>query len=225
MGTLITYGSYIQKDNNLLRTSALVAFTDTFIAIMASLMVIPAIFAFSNTNINDLSPGPGLVFEVLPSVFKAIPGGIVVSVVFFFHLGVAALTSTISVLEVVVAYLKEELTMSRRNATIIATVAITMLGVLATMSFGVLNDFTIFGKTIFGILDYASANIMLTFGALLIVIFVGWKMGKSEFIKEISNQGTIKSGLFKIVFFIIRFIAPIAIAVIAVATYFIKGII
>jgi NSS family neurotransmitter:Na+ symporter len=225
MGTLITYGSYIQKDNNLLRTSALVAFTDTFIAIMASLMVIPAIFAFSNTNINDLSPGPGLVFEVLPSVFKAIPGGIVVSVVFFFLLGVAALTSTISVLEVVVAYLKEELTMSRRNATIIATVAITMLGVLATMSFGVLNNFTIFGKTIFGILDYASANIMLTFGALLIVIFVGWKMGKSEFIKEISNQGTIKSGLFKIVFFIIRFIAPIAIAVIAVATYFIKGII
>jgi NSS family neurotransmitter:Na+ symporter len=140
-------------------------------------------------------------------------------------LGVAAITSTISVLEVVVAYLKEELSMSRRNATIIATSAITMLGILATMSFGVLSDFTIFGKTIFGILDYASANIMLTFGALLIVIFVGWKMGKSEFIEEISNQGTIQSGLFKIVFFIIRYIAPIAIGVIAVATYFIKGIV
>jgi len=225
MGTLITYGSYIQKDNHLLATSAQVAFTDTFIAIMSSLMVIPAIFAFSNVNINELSPGPGLVFEVLPNVFNAIPGGIIISVVFFFLLGVAALTSTISVLEVVVAYLKEELRMSRRNATIISTVAITMLGILATMSFGVLGDFTIFGKTIFGILDYASANIMLTFGALLIVIFVGWKMGKSEFIEEISNQGAIQSGLFKIVFFIIRYIAPIAIGVIAVATYFIKGIV
>ncbi len=225
MGTLITYGSYIQKDNHLLRTSAQVAFTDTSIAILSSLMVIPAIFAFSSSNINELSPGPGLVFEVLSNVFKVIPGGTIFSSVFFFLLSVAALTSTISVLEVVVAYIKEELKLSRRNATIIATGSISLLGILATLSFGVLSGFTIFGQTIFGLLDYASANIMLTLGALLIVIFVGWKMGKSEFLDEISNKGTIRSGLFKIVFFIIRYIAPVAIGIIAVATYFIKGIV
>lgn len=225
MGTLITYGSYIQRDNSLLRTSTQVALTDTGIAILSSLMVIPAIFAFSTSNINELSPGPGLVFEVLPNVFKAIPGGIVISAVFFFLLSVAALTSTISVLEVVVAYLKEELKMSRSSATIIATLSITVLGIFATLSFGLLSEFTILGKTVFGLLDYASANIMLTMGALLIVIFVGWRLGKSEFVDEISNQGTVKSKLFKVVFFIIRFIAPVAIGVIAVATYFIKGIV
>lgn len=225
MGTLITYGSYIQKDNHLLRTSTQVALTDTTIAILSSLMVIPAIFAFSGNNINELSPGPGLVFEVLPNVFRSIPGGVVISGVFFFLLSVAALTSTISVLEVVVAYLKEELKMSRRTATIIATTAITFLGIFATLSFGPLKDVTFLGHTVFGLLDYASANIMLTTGALLIVVFVGWRMGQSAFIDEISNQGTIQSFLFKIVFFIIRYIAPVAIGIIAIATFFIKGIV
>lgn len=225
MGTLITYGSYIQKDNHLLKTSAQVALTDTSIAILSSLMVVPAIFAFSNTSISELSPGPGLVFEVLPNVFKLIPGGVAFSIIFFFLLGVAALTSTISVLEVVVAYLKEELRMSRGAATLAASLGITVLGILATLSFGILGDFTILGKTIFGLLDYASANIMLTFGALLIVVFVGWKMGKSNFIDEISNKGTIKSILFRVVFFIIRFIAPVAIGIIAIATFFIQGIV
>ena len=218
MGTLITYGSYIRKDNNLLKTSAQVAFADTSIAILSSLMVIPAIFAFSSGSLGDISPGPGLVFEVLPNVFKSMPGGPVFAIIFFFLLSVAALTSTISVLEVVVAYLKEELKFSRGKATVIASVSISMLGVLATLSFGTL------GQTVFGLLNYASANIMLTFGALLIVIFVGWQLGKSEFLDEVSNAGTISSGLLKVVFFIIRYIAPVAVGIIAVAALFIDGL-
>ncbi len=225
MGTLITYGSYIQKDNHLLSTSTQVAITDTVVAILSSVMVVPAVFAFSSIKVSELSPGPGLVFEVLPNVFKAIPGGIIFSAIFFALLCLAALTSTISVLEVVVAWLKEEMKLTRKTATIIATVSITVLGVFATLSFGELSEFTLFGKTIFGLLDFASANIMLTFGALFIVIFVGWKMGKSAFIKEISNQGSLKSTLFSIVFFIIRYIAPVAIGIISVATFFIQGII
>jgi NSS family neurotransmitter:Na+ symporter len=224
MGTLITYGSYIRKNNNLLLTSSQVALADTSIAILSSLMVIPAIFAFSAGSINDLSPGPGLVFEVLPNVFKSMPGGAIFAVVFFFLLSVAALTSTISVLEVVVAYLKEELKLSRGKATIIGSVSISILGVFATLSFGVLSEFTIFGETIFGLLNYTSANILLTFGALLIVIFVGWRMGKSDFINEVSNKGELKSILFKVVFFIIRYIAPVAIAIIAVASFFFEGL-
>jgi NSS family neurotransmitter:Na+ symporter len=165
-----------------------------------------------------------LVFEVLPNVFKAMPGGGLFAIVFFFLLSVAALTSTISVLEVVVAYLKEELKMSRGKATLIASVSISILGVLATLSFSSLRDVSILGHTIFGILNYASANVMLTFGALLIVVFVGWRMGKSEFLKEISNQGAISSKLFSFVFFIIRYIAPVAIGIIAIAAFFIEGI-
>ena len=224
MGTLITYGSYIQKDNHLLRTSSQVALADTSIAILSSLMVIPAIFAFSAGSVDQMSPGPGLVFEVLPAVFKSMAGGVIFAAVFFFLLAVAALTSTISVLEVVVAYLKEELGMSRGKATLIASVSISLLGVLATLSFSVLSGFHIFGLNIFDLLNFASANIMLTFGALFIVIFVGWRLGKSNFLDEISNKGQVKSGLHKIVFFIIRYIAPVAIGIIAVAALFIKGI-
>ncbi len=224
MGTLITYGSYIQKENHLLNTASTVAFTDTLIAILASLMVVPAIFAFSAGNIEQMSPGPGLVFEVLPNVFRAMPGGVIFAAVFFFLLFVAALTSTISVLEVVVAYLKEELNMSRGKATLIASVSITVLGVLATLSFGPLAHIKLFGMTIFDILNFSSANIMLTFGALFIVIFVGWKLGKSNFLDEISNKGELQSRLFKVVFFIIRYIAPVAIGIIAVAALFIQGI-
>ena len=224
MGTLITYGSYIQKDNRLLSTASTVALTDTMIALMASLMVIPAIFAFSAGNVDQMSPGPGLVFEVLPNVFKAMPGGVIFAAIFFFLLAVAALTSTISVLEVVVAYLKEEMNLSRGKATLIASLSITVLGILATLSFGVLGGFHIFGMTIFDLLNFASANIMLTFGALFIVIFVGWKLGKTNFMDELSNKGELKSGLFKVVFFIIRYIAPVAIGIIAVAALFIKGI-
>uniref|UniRef100_UPI003217AD8E sodium-dependent transporter n=1 Tax=uncultured Draconibacterium sp. TaxID=1573823 RepID=UPI003217AD8E len=224
MGTLITYGSYIGKDNNLLKTSAQVAFADTTIAILSSLMVIPAIFAFSVGSLSEMSPGPGLVFEVLPNVFKSMPGGTFFSIIFFFLLGVAALTSTISVLEVVVAYLKEELKFSRGKATILASVSISILGVLATLSFGVLSNVSILGHTVFGLLNYASANIMLTFGALLIVVFVGWVLGKSAFLDEVSNQGKIKWVLLRIVFFIIRYIAPIAIGIIAVAALFIDGL-
>jgi len=225
MGTLITYGSYIQKENNLLKTTSQIALADTSIAILSSLMVIPAIFAFSTVSISEMSPGPGLVFEVLPNVFKSMPGGVIFSVIFFFLLAVAALTSTISVLEVVVAYLKEELKMSRGKATLIASVSISVLGVFATLSFGPLSDFTIFGQTVFGLLNYASANIMLTFGALLIVIFVGWQMGKSDFLNEISNDGSLYSILFKVVFVIIRYIAPVAIGIIAVAAFFIQGLV
>lgn len=223
MGTLITYGSYIRKDNNLLKTSAQVAFADTSIAILSSLMVVPAIFAFSS-GVANVSPGPGLVFEVLPNVFKSMQGGVAFAIIFFFLLSVAALTSTISVLEVVVAYLKEELNFSRGKATLIGAVSISVLGVLATMSFGPLSDFSILGFTVFGLLNYASANIMLTFGALFIVVFVGWVIGKSNFIDEISNKGQITSSLYKAVFFIIRYIAPVAIGIIAVAALFIDGL-
>ncbi|MEZ5011288.1 MAG: sodium-dependent transporter [Bacteroidales bacterium] len=210
MGTLITYGSYIQKDNNLPVTALQVSAADTMIAILAGIMIFPAVFAF---NI-DPAEGFGLVFIVLPNIFEQMAGGYFFSILFFILLAIAALTSTVSVLEVVVAYFSEELNMSRRKATIIGSVAISMLGVFATLSFGPLSKFHLLDKTIFGWFDFLSANILLPLGAIFIVLFVGWFLGKKNVVDELSNDGTVKLPLVNIFMWIVKLIAPVAIAMV-----------
>ncbi len=207
MGALITYGSYIKKDNYLPGTAFQVALADTGIAILAGVMIFPAVFAFG------MSPeaGAGLVFQVLPNIFEAMPGGYIFGVLFFLLLSVAALTSTISVLEVVVAYAIEELNMSRKKATIVFTVAISFLGILATLSFSELSDFEIFGNGIFANLDWLSANLLLPLGGVFIVIFLGWVLGPKAIADEVTNGGSRKMRLFKAFLFIIKYVAPIAI--------------
>jgi NSS family neurotransmitter:Na+ symporter len=185
MGTLITYGSYIQKDNNLPATAFQVSMADTLIAILAGVMIFPAVFAF---NINP-AEGPGLVFIVLPNIFEQMAGGYFFSILFFLLLAIAALTSTVSVLEVVVAYFSEELNMSRRKATIIAATAISIVGIFATLSFGPLNNALIFGRTIFDWFDYLSANVR----------------------DELSNKGELRGRFVSTFMIIVKFIAPIAI--------------
>ena len=207
MGTLITYGSYIQKDNNLPATAFQVSMADTLIAILAGVMIFPAVFAF---NINP-AEGPGLVFIVLPNIFEQMAGGYFFSILFFLLLAIAALTSTVSVLEVVVAYFSEELNMSRRKATIIAATAISIVGIFATLSFGPLDNALIFGRTIFDWFDYLSANILLPLGAIFIVLFVGWYLGKKNVRDELSNKGELRGRFVSTFMIIVKFIAPIAI--------------
>ncbi len=220
MGALITYGSYIRKDTPLLGTAVQVAGADTLIAILSGVMIFPALLALGQ----DPAGGPGLVFITLPGIFQSMPGGQLFAVLFFILLAVAALTSTISVLEVVVAYMKEEFNMSRKKATAIAAISISIIGVICTLSFGPLKDFTIFGLTAFDIMNYMSANVFLTFGALFIVIYTGWKLGKSNFIDELKQSGKVNSVLLNIIVFIIKFIAPVAIGAVAIGTFFIEGL-
>jgi NSS family neurotransmitter:Na+ symporter len=208
MGTLITYGSYIPKKDNLGSTAFSVAFADTFIAILAGLAIFPAVFAF---NINP-SEGTGLVYITLPNIFQQMPGGYFFSLMFFLLLGVAALTSTISVLEVIVAFFVEELKLKRKNATILATSSVSVLGIMCVMSSGLMAGVKIFGLTVFDLLDFTSANILLPLGGLFIVLFVAWYMGKKEAKKELSNNGELKAGYVPLYMFIIKFIAPLAIA-------------
>ncbi|MBU8891643.1 MAG: sodium-dependent transporter [Bacteroidales bacterium] len=210
MGTLITYGSYFNKNTNLATTAVQVSMADTFIAILAGVMIFPAVFAF------NLKPdeGFGLVFIVLPNIFEQMAGGYIFSIIFFILLAVAALTSTISVLEVVVAYFVEELKISRKKATVIGSVAISALGILCTLSFGNLGDLKIFNRTIFGVFNDLTANIFLPVGAFLIVIFLGWFLGKKIITDELSNEGTLRIKLLGVFLFIIKFIAPIAIALV-----------
>lgn len=210
MGAIITYGSYIQKNNNLTSIAAQVSIADTLIAVLAGVAIFPAVFAFGL----DPAEGPGLIFHVLPSIFQQLPGGYFFAIIFFILLAIAALTSSISILEVVVAFLVEELNLNRRKATIMAASAAMFVGVFCTLSFSSLSGVTLGGRTIFGVLDFTASNILLPLGGLLIVLFVGWVLKAEAVRDELSNSGHLKVRLFGFFRFIIKFIAPVAIAII-----------
>ncbi|NLB25972.1 MAG: sodium-dependent transporter, partial [Bacteroidales bacterium] len=208
MGTLVTYGSYIKKDENLGFTAFSVAMTDTFIAILAGVAIFPAVFAF---NIEPGS-GEGLVFITLPNIFNQMPGGYLFSLIFFILLTVAALTSTISVLEVIVAFFVEELELKRKIATLLAAGAVSVPGILCVLSFSKMADMKIFGLTVFQLFDFSSANLFLPVGGLFIVLFVAWFSNRNSVKKEFSNNGNLKAGYIPYYLFVIKFIAPLAIA-------------
>ncbi|HDR51154.1 MAG TPA: sodium-dependent transporter [Mariniphaga anaerophila] len=208
MGTLITYGSYIQRSDNLGSTAVSVAFADTFIAILAGMAIFPAVFAF---NIEP-DAGAGLVYITLPNIFQQMPGGYFFSLMFFILLGVAALTSTISVLEVIVAFFVEELKLKRKAATLLATGSVSVLGILCVLSFSSMSDFKLLGFTVFDLMDFTSANILLPLGGFFIVIFVAWFLGREKAAEELSNQGKLRTAYIPFFMFIIKFLAPLAIA-------------
>lgn len=210
MGVLLTYASYIGKKENLTGISIQVIATDTLVAILAGIAILPAVFAFGI----DPQAGPGLVFLTLPKVFQSMPLGQLWSILFFVLLTFAALTSAISLLEVTVAYLVEEKKMSRLKATIITTLSISLLGVFCTLSFGPLREVEIFGLSIFGLFDYASSNILLPLGGILLCIFAGWRLDKAILYNEISNEGTLKIKMFRLYIFILKYIAPVCILLI-----------
>jgi NSS family neurotransmitter:Na+ symporter len=142
------------------------------------------------------------------------PLGNIFSIAFFVILFVAAITSAISMLEVVVAYFMEELKMSRRAAVIVTCVIVAILGSLSSLPQGTLKDYTLFGKSIFDIFDYTTSNIMLPVGGLFIVLFVGWKMKRSDVLDELTSGGTIpfKRNILDVTMFCIKFLAPVAIS-------------
>ncbi|MCB0800498.1 MAG: sodium-dependent transporter, partial [Bacteroidales bacterium] len=210
MGTLITYGSYIPADNKLASTAVQVSMVDLLIAILAGLAIFPAVFAFG------ISPASGeaLTFIVLPGIFQQITGGMIFAFAFFFLLAIAALTSTISVLEVIVAYFSEQLNLNRRTAVIIATASMFMLGIAASLSWGVMKDVKLFRLNIFDLFNFTTANILLPLGGLLIVAFLGWFFPGRSVRDELSNEGVLPVRYFPLYRFIIRFIAPVAIALV-----------
>ena len=210
MGTLITYGSYIKKKENIGSSAFSVAGADTLIAVLAGVAIFPAVFAFG------ISPeaGPNLVFLTLPNIFAKMAGGYIFGIMFFFLLIVAALTSTISILEVVVAYFVEELKMKRSSATIWASLGIAVLGILCSLSQNKLPGIALGDRNLFSILEDTSSDILLPLGGLLIVVFVAWFFGKDKLKEEISSKGIYKVRYFNIYLIIIRFIAPVAIALV-----------
>ena len=210
MGTLITYGSYISKEERLGNAALNVTLADTLIAVLAGIAIFPAVFAFGI----EPGAGTGLVFKTLPLIFQEMPGGYLFSIIFFLLLAIAALTSTISVLAVIVAFFSEELRISRRAATLLASAAVGVLGIFAAGSWGWFSGFQLLGQNFFGILDFTTANILLPVGGFFIVIFVGWFMGTDRVRAELSNQGRLQVAYLPVFTFLVRFVAPLAIALV-----------
>ena len=208
----------MDKKENILFQSTATAASDLMFALIAGLAIMPAVFAFG------ISPqaGPGLVFETLPYVFGQMPAGGLVAILFFLALLVAALTSSISMLEVAVAYLVEEKKIPRIWACVILFVICWVVGALCSLSFGPLSSVKIFGDGIFDFFDNLSSNILMTLGSLLTVLFVGWRLKKTDVYDEFTNGGTLSRSarIFGVLWFLIRYICPLAIAIIFLSGLF-----
>jgi NSS family neurotransmitter:Na+ symporter len=210
MGAVITYSSYMKRSDNLTQSAIITIVMDLVFALLAGFVILPAVFAFGFQP----DEGPGLLFIILPEVFARMPLGGIFALLFFVVLIIAALTSSISLLEVVTAYLTEEKGWSRKKALILSGITISVTGALCSLSLGVFSDIKLFGNTIFDFFDLLSSSILMPIGAFFISIFVGWKMKCPEVFDELSNSQRVRIRLFGIFHFLIRYFVPLAIIVI-----------
>lgn len=216
MGCLSTYASYFASDTRLGKTALSVGVIDTFVAILAGLIIFPAAFSVG------IQPdaGPSLIFITLPNVFQQAFGGIpflamIFSLLFYVLLALAALTSTISLHEVVTAYLNERFKISRNCAAMLVTGFCIVTGILSSLSLGAW-DAKFFSLSFFDLLDFVTAKLMLPLGGLLVCLFVGWYLKRSVSYEELTNYGLQKATYFPVYMFILRYFAPIAITLIFV---------
>ena len=202
MGSIMAYGAYMPKEQKVVGTSFTVASLDTLIAILAGLAIFPIIFAF---NLEPNS-GPGLVFVSMLSAFNQMQFGQFIGPLFFILLSVAALSSSISLLEPGVAYMSEENILSRRGSAQIISFFVWILGIGSALSFNIWSDFSLIGdRNFLDSMDFIANQILLPLGGMLIAIFVGWFMKKSLIEDEL---GPINTNLYVLWRFFVKFIAP-----------------
>tara|TARA_Y100001935_G_scaffold145154_1_gene119923 strand:- start:293 stop:1636 length:1344 start_codon:yes stop_codon:yes gene_type:complete len=204
MGAILTYGSYLSKKESLSRVAFTVAFLDTTIALIAGMIIFSIVFSF------DLEPaaGPGLIFATLPSLFVQLPGGSILSILFFLLVTFAALTSAVSILEVVVAFWTERFNTSRHKTTLVVALVVFLFGLPSVFSTNIMSDVKMFGLTFFDLFDKLTSSYFLPIGGLLISLFYGWKLGPKAIEKTFG--GPIKfwsTGLL----WLTRVVAPLAI--------------
>ncbi|SEG68654.1 sodium-dependent transporter [Vibrio hangzhouensis] len=213
MGCMITYGSYLKKKENLVQTTGMVTAMDTGVAILAGIAMFPAMFALGM----EPAAGPGLVFVVVPQLFAEMGGvGLVFALLFFVGLTVAALTSSVSLLEVVVSYLIDEKGMKRSTAVLSSAAVMAVLCVFASLSLGGVGP-TLFDTGAFDIFDLMTDKIFLAVGGMLVCIFAGWRLSREELEKEITNDGEVKFPLFGLWYNLVKFVIPVAVAIVAFA--------
>lgn len=199
MGALLTYGSYISEDKNIAKSTYTIIFSDTLFALLAGIMLFPAIFSFGL----EPNSGAGLVFVTLPCIFAQIPYGEIVSAAFFLLLLAAAITSGISIIEVPIASMTERMKISRGKACFILFLIISALAIPATLSFGVLGNFKLLGKNLFDFLDFITSNLLMPLNAFFLCIIAGWFL-------KIRGKSFINNQIFAFLFDIgLKYIVPI----------------
>lgn len=216
MGVMIVYGSYIPVSDNLFRTSMWITASDTFIAILAGVAIFPAVFSCGM----EPTEGPGLSFCVLPSVFNSMGGvmGTISASIFFLLLGIAALTSAISLLEALSAWLVETLRGRRWVATLVIVAAEVALASVVSLSRGVWSHFHITGITFFDFVDKLNSIYLPPLCAFGTVLFVAWVMPSDDVYDELSNHGALRARYYPAFRFIIRWLAPLALVVVFVSS-------
>ena len=217
MGTLITYGSYLEKDNDLSRSTWIIVTIDTAIAMISGLTVLPAVFAMG------LEPdeGAGLIFSTLTAVFGGLSYGRIAGTVFFALVLFAAITSSISLLETIVSFLTERYGLSRLKATVIPVIIIGLLCVPASLSYGVLSDVRIFGLTVFELFVFLSDQIIMPLGGFFLCMLAGRIWGRKNMEREISSDGRYPFRLAGVFDVMIKYLSP-AMIIIVFVSYFIR---
>jgi len=211
MGLMMVYGSYVPKNVSLTRASLIIAVADTLVAILAGLMIFPIVFA----NGLDPASGPGLIFKTLPTAFAAMPGGALFGTLFFVLLAFAAVTSSISIIEPIVAYGRDRWGMSRIKGCTVFGILAWLIGMLSVFSFNVWSDvtplgaFKVFeGKSFFDLIDYFTANLLMPLGGILMAVFVGWLVKPRVLAEDLSFGSPV---LFTVWLWMVRVVAPLAI--------------
>ena len=208
VGVMLTYGAYMPRHSSILRSAAIISFSDGFASILAGLAIFPIVFQYG------LSPaeGPGLIFMTLPIAFSQMPGGGFIGALFFLLLAFAALTSSISLLESIISHLEETSGLGRKKLTIMAGILLWVIGFGTVFSFNIWSDLTpldiikpLQGKTIFGIIDYFGSNLLMPVGGILMAVIAGWIISKSSSREELQIR---EEWVYAIWRFLIRFVAP-----------------
>ncbi|MBD5203055.1 MAG: sodium-dependent transporter [Bacteroidales bacterium] len=210
MGCMTVYASYFNKDSRLGRTAMSTALLDTMVAILAGVIIFPAVFTYGFSH----EQGPALVFQVLPVVFGRMPGGMIWSSIFFLLLIVASLTSTVSLSEISISYFSEDLKMSRRKATLVSTAIVMAGATICALSFGPLGGIEIFGLSLFDALDFVTSNICLPLAGLAISLYVGWVVPKKFTKDQMTDAGAYPFAWYGLLMFVLRWVCPVAITLI-----------
>ncbi len=210
IGGLVTYSSYFKDDTPLARDAGVIAALDTLVAVLAGVVIFPAVFAFGM----EPAAGPKLVFEILPGALQNMTGSYVWAVLFFVLLFFASLTSTISLSEIPIAFISEEFHTTRNHA--IAWVAgfTLVISMLSALSFNVLSDVTLWGMNLFDLFNYAASNVFMLLGGLFTAVYVGWFLDKRIIADQLTNRNHLNRGVLNYTVLCLRYVAPVAVIVI-----------
>ena len=210
VSAMITYASYLGKDQDMFRSGHMIMWMNLFVSLLAGLVIFPAVFAFGF----EPGQGPGLIFIVLPAVFMKMPMGTYLFAVFMLLVVFATLTSAFSMLETVIAATIRQDEKKRSSHAWIIGIAIFVVGIPSALSFGVWSDFKIFGKTIFDLWDFIISAVIMPIGALSVAVFTAWVQNRESVLANAGAGSSVPQTIIRLWLMVLRYVAPLAIVVV-----------